>query len=234
MVKSCFFSVLYLHIHVSWTCFVCCSQSLDLWCLYCNLVFGRLSPCYALWYCCLAWFILAGVIYTDSVDRTPELALRPRIPCTERQNSRCVHGFRAPNARTRVASTDSVHRTPELSLRSRIPWTERQNSRCVHGIERQNSRCVHGLLWSQHFCELLGSFRIAFKLCFSRSFWRFYPRLCKEKGMTSVKEPLFSPVWNFLIIIIMSMTVSFIALFLGHSLLTALPLWVTIISLLGS
>jgi hypothetical protein len=70
---------------------------------------------------CISYIIRAGVIYTDSVDRTPELALRPRIPWTERQNSRCVHGFRGPNARTLVAFTDSVDRTPEVSLRSRIP-----------------------------------------------------------------------------------------------------------------
>jgi hypothetical protein len=48
-----------------------------------------------------------------------------QIPWTEYHNSRCVHGFRGPNARSIVASTDSVGRTPELSLRSRIPWTER-------------------------------------------------------------------------------------------------------------
>jgi hypothetical protein len=77
---------------------------------------------------CSGVLLLAGVIYTDSVDRTPELALRPRIPWTEHQNSRCdcVHGFRGPNTRTLVAIafTDSVDRMPEVSLRSRIPWTE--------------------------------------------------------------------------------------------------------------
>jgi hypothetical protein len=68
-----------------------------------------------------------GYEYTDSVGRRPELSLRPRISWTEGQNSRCVHGFRGPKARTLVAFTDSVDRTPELSLRPRIPWTERQN-----------------------------------------------------------------------------------------------------------
>jgi hypothetical protein len=65
---------------------------------------------------------MTGVIYTDSVDRTPELSLRPRITWTEDQKSRCVHGFRGPNARTIVALTDSVDRTPELSLRPRISY----------------------------------------------------------------------------------------------------------------
>jgi hypothetical protein len=63
---------------------------------------------------------LARVIYMDSVDRMPELAVRPWIPWTECQNSRCVHGFRGPNARSIVAFTDSVDRTPEALLRSQV------------------------------------------------------------------------------------------------------------------
>jgi hypothetical protein len=88
-----------------------------------------------------------------------------------------IHGFRGPNARTRIASTDSVDRTPELSLRSRIPWTERQNSRCVHGFRGPNARsrpivaftdsvnrmpgvschCVHGFreLYSTRFMRIV-------------------------------------------------------------------------------
>jgi hypothetical protein len=49
-------------------------------------------------------------VNTDSVDRTPELALRSRLTWTELHNSRCVH-----------AITDSVDRTTEVSLHSRIP-----------------------------------------------------------------------------------------------------------------
>jgi hypothetical protein len=63
------------------------------------------------------------------VDRTPELALCPQIPWTERQNSRCVHGFRGPNARILVEFTDSVDRTPELSLP-------------VHGFRGPNARIL--------------------------------------------------------------------------------------------
>jgi hypothetical protein len=44
--------------------------------------------------------------------------LYTRIPWTERQNSRCVHGFRGPNARTIVAFTDFVNRMPGVVIAS--------------------------------------------------------------------------------------------------------------------
>jgi hypothetical protein len=76
-----------------------------------------------------------------------------------------IHGFRGPNARTRLASTDSVHRTPELSrelaLRPRIPWTERQKYRCVHGFREQNAAGELSLNSTPH--ELLGSHSDAMK-----------------------------------------------------------------------
>jgi hypothetical protein len=74
--------------------------------------------------------------------------LYTRIPWTERQNSRCVHGFRGPNARTLVAFTDSVDRTPELSLHSRIPWTERQKYRCVPWTECQELSLRPRISWT--------------------------------------------------------------------------------------
>jgi hypothetical protein len=98
---------------------------------------------------------LTLVASTDSVDRMPELSLRSRIPWTEHQNSRCVHGFRvpSPNARTLVAFTDSVDRMPELSLRSWIPWTECQKYRCVHGFREPNARSCHWDIASTDFMD---------------------------------------------------------------------------------
>jgi hypothetical protein len=50
----------------------------------------------------------------DWWTRTPELSLRSRIPWTERQKYRCVHGFREPN----VGSCHCVHGFRELLLHS--------------------------------------------------------------------------------------------------------------------
>jgi hypothetical protein len=60
--------------------------------------------------------VLAGVIYTDSVDRTPEPALCPRIPWTERQNSRNVHKYAQIHAKIQIDAPlgegTSFHRFP--------------------------------------------------------------------------------------------------------------------------
>jgi hypothetical protein len=103
--------------------------------------------------------------------------LYTRIPWTERQNLRCVHRFRGPNAnsrcvngfrgpyaRTLVALTDSVDWTPELSLRSRIPWTKHQIRSIVvftdsvnrmPGVVIASTDSVNST--PHESCELLGS-----------------------------------------------------------------------------
>jgi hypothetical protein len=94
---------------------------------HCNWSFQRNDGRVTLFQFNLGWGYIHGfrvpnagnvVASTDSMDRTPELPLRPRIPWTERQNSRSVNGFRGPNARSIVASTDSVNRMPGVVIAS--------------------------------------------------------------------------------------------------------------------
>jgi hypothetical protein len=77
---------------------------------------------------CLSLFFSPILIFLFRLQKRPGLHTT-QITWTERQNSRCVHGFRGPNARTLIAFTDSVDRTPALSL-------------CVHGFRGPNARSI--------------------------------------------------------------------------------------------